>query len=483
MIRASELIGLDALDLADLVRRREAQPVELVRATIEAIEGLNPRLNAVVTPMFEQAVEAANEPLPPGPFCGVPFLLKDLLAAYAGVPMSSGSRLLETHIPDHDSELVVRFKRAGVIVVGKTNTPEFGLQPTTEPELFGPTRNPWDPTRTAGGSSGGAAAAVAAGLTPFAHANDGGGSIRIPASCCGIFGLKPTRARTPLGPDFGDLLNGLVVEHAVTRSVRDCAALLDATSGPDVGDPYWAPPPARPYLQEIGAAPERLRIALSRELPNGPKVHADCVAAVEDAAKLCEVLGHRVEEACPAFDFPGTLELFTGIWAAGCAQALEGITRLHGLKIEMDRLEPLTRALYRMGASMSATDYLLRVNALQLLARGIGRFFVDYDVWLTPTLAEPPTPLGAFAATPEEPLRGFLRATAFTPFTPLCNITGQPAMSVPLYWNTEGLPIGAHFVGRFGDETTLFRLASQLESERPWAKRWPALSVHEQARG
>jgi amidase len=317
----------------------------------------------------------------------------------------------------------------------------------------------------------------------MAHANDGGGSIRIPAACCGVFGLKLTRARVPLGPDFGDVLNGLVVEHAVTRGVRDSVALLDAIAGADVGDPYWAPPPARPYLQEIGADPGRLRIALTRQLPDGPEVHPDCVAAVEDAAKLCETLAHAVEEDCPRFEFPATLELFTGIWAVGCAQALEGIARRQGMEIDPERLEPLTGALYRMGASISAADYLLRINALQSIARRIARFFVEYDVWLTPTLAEPPPALGTFAATRDEPLKGFFRAADFTPFTPLCNITGQPAMSVPLYWNADGLPIGTHFVGRFGDEATLFRLAAQLESARPWAGRWPPLSIREKRLG
>lgn len=294
---SNELALLDAIAQAELVRRKEVKPIEMVEAAIERIERVNPAINAVVTPMFDEARAAAGGTLPDGPFTGVPFLLKDLLAAYAGVRMTSGSAFLRDFVPDHDSELVARHKRAGLIVVGKTNTPEYGIMPTTEPALFGPTRNPWDTTRATGGSSGGSAAAVAAGLVAFAHGNDGGGSIRIPASCCGVFGLKPTRARNPLGPDFGDMFSGLVAEHALTRSVRDSAALLDATSGSEIGDPYCAPPPARPFLHEVGADPGKLRIAFTTVAPSGATVHPDCVRAVIDAAKLCSDLGHEVVEA------------------------------------------------------------------------------------------------------------------------------------------------------------------------------------------
>src|SRR6185369_9512325 len=281
---------------------KEVKPIELIDAAIERIERINPAINAVVTPMFDSARDAASGKLPDGPFTGVPFLLKDLLASYAGVRMTSGSAFLHDFVPTHDSELVARYKRAGLIVVGKTNTPEYGIMPTTEPALFGPSRNPWDVTRATGGSSGGSAAAVASGMVPFAHGNDGGGSIRIPASCCGLFGLKPTRARNPLGPDFGDMFSGLVAEHALTRTVRDSAALLDATSGPDVGDPYHAPAPARPFLHEVGVEPRKLRIAVATSTPSGSPLHPDCVAAVKDAAKLCSDLGHNVEEASPKLD-------------------------------------------------------------------------------------------------------------------------------------------------------------------------------------
>ncbi|HXG66401.1 MAG TPA: amidase [Blastocatellia bacterium] len=470
------LARLDATAQAELVRSKEVKPIELVDAAIERIERLNPQLNAVITPMYEQAREAANGPLPDGPFAGVPFLLKDLLATCAGARLTGGTALLKDYTPDYDSELVARYKRAGLIVLGKTNTPEIGLLPTTEPTLHGPTRNPWDTTRTAGGSSGGSAAAVAAGMVPMAHANDGGGSIRIPASCCGVFGLKPTRARNPLGPDWGDMFSGLVQEHAITRSVRDSAALLDATAGPDLGDPYHAPPPARPFLHEVGADPGRLRVAFTTVSPTGTPVHPDCVAAVRDAVALLTDLGHEVVEAAPAIPGEMLLEAFMTVWAAGCAQTIDGMARMTGQAPAEDRLEPLTWAFYHMGQRRSASDYLLAIQALQRISRGVAQFFKDYDVWLTPTLGEPPLPLGAFDPTPENPMQGMMRAATFVPFTPICNATGQPAMSVPLYWNAEGLPVGTHFVGRFGDEATLFRLAAQLEAARPWADRRPPVS-------
>lgn len=468
---------LDATAQADLVRRREVKAIELVDAAIERIERLNPVLNAVVTPMYEQARSAAGDHLPEGPFMGVPFLLKDIFASYAGVPMTSGSAFLRDYVPDHDSEIVVRYKRAGLIVLGKTNTPEFGLIPTTEPRLFGPTCNPWDTSRSAGGSSGGSAAAVAAGMVAIAHGNDGGGSIRIPASCCGIFGLKPTRARTPVGPDFGDFLGGLAIDHALTRSVRDSAALLDATAGPDIGDPYWAPPPERPFIQEVGANPGRLRIAFTVESPTGAPVDPDCVQAVKEAAALCSELGHEVEEATPPITAEMVIQPFITVWAAGAAMAVDGLALLAGRVATMGEFETLTWALCEKGRQNSSAEYLIAVTMLQRVAREIAQFFVDFDLWLSPTLTEPPVPLGTFDSPPENPLQGFDRAVVYCPFTPIANFTGQPAMSVPLYWNADGLPVGAHFQGRFGDEATLFRLAAQLEEAKPWSNRRPPVSA------
>lgn len=466
---ADDFAFLDATAQAGLVRRKEVAPIELVDGVIERIERLNPRLNAVVTTMYDEARRIARGSLRAGPFSGVPFLLKDSLASYAGARMTSGSRLLRERIAGHDSELVTRLKRAGLIVLGKTNCAEFGLLPTTEPQLFGATRNPWNPHCTPGGSSGGSAAAVAAGMVEMAHGSDGGGSIRIPASCCGVFGLKPTRARNPLGPDHGDVRSGLVVEHALTRSVRDSAALLDATSGPDLGDPYYAPSPQRPFLREVGADPGRLRIAFTAQTI--APVHGDCASALLDAATLCGELGHEVTEAQPRIDYQLAAQSFTTLWTAGCAATIDGIVRSRGKSVGADDVEPLTWALYEMGRRVSASDYQLAIAALQALSRNIARFFTAYDVWLTPVLAEPPPVLGGFDAPPDDPLAAFRRAWAFAPITGICNFTGQPAMSVPLYWNTQGLPIGSHFAGRFGDEATLFRLAAQLEQAQPWAGR------------
>lgn len=473
MSNAEQFAFMDATAQAELVRRKDVKPIELVDAAIERIERLNPKLNAVITPMYEQAREAAQGVLPEGPFRGVPFLLKDLVASYAGVRMAWGSAFLRDFIPGHDSELVSRLKRAGFVIVGKTNTPEFGILPTTEPMLFSATRNPWDLGRSPGGSSGGSAAAVAVGIVPMAHANDGGGSIRIPASCCGIFGLKPTRARNPLGPDIGDMMGGLVAEHAVSRSVRDSAALLDATAGPDVGDPYWAPPAVRPYAEEVGIDPGRLRIAFSTKAPAGAKIHSDCVEAVHDAARLCASLGHEVSEGAPEFDGLLLVEAFTTVWAAGCASGIDSFAFLTGQPPKPDYFEPLTWALYEMGQRTTGSAYLLSQTILQRTSRQVARFMGKFDLWLTPTLAEPPLPLGSFDAAPDNPMRGFYRAVDYVPFTPIANATGQPAMSVPLYWNKEGLPVGSHFFGRLGDEATLFRLAAQLEKARPWADRRP----------
>jgi len=471
MSQPDELAFLDATAQAELVRRKEMQPLELVDAAIERIERLNPTINAVVTPMFDQARDAALNNLPDGPFSGVPFLLKDLLAFYAGVRMTFGSKLLQHFIPDHDSELVLRYKQAGLVILGKTNTPEFGILPTAEPVLFGPCRNPWNTERTTGGSSGGSAAAVAAGMVSVAHGNDGGGSIRIPASCCGLFGLKPTRGRNSLGPDFGDIMNGLVAEHVITRSVRDSAAILDATEGPALGDPYWSPPKERPFLQEVGADTGRLRIGFTNGKDLGISVHEDCISAVQDAAALCSELGHDVEEKSPSINRDEMIEAFIVLWSAGNASTIKAVGA------QQDQVEPLTWALAQMGLKYDAADYIIAVQTIQRMARGISSFFDEYDIWLTPTLGEPPVPLGTFDSPPDDPLWGFARSGEFVPFTPICNATGQPAMSVPLFWNDESLPVGTHFVGRFGDEATLFRLASHLEAARPWAGRRPPVSA------
>ena len=469
-----ELAWMDATAQAELVRTKQVKPIELVEAAIARIERLNPQLNAVVTPMYDVARKAASGPLPEGPFTGVPLLLKDLTASYAGVRMTSGSVFLKDYVAPVDSELVVRYKRAGFVVAGKTNTPEFGLLPTTEPRLFGATHNPWALDRTPGGSSGGSAVAVASGMVAAAHANDGGGSIRIPASCCGLFGMKPTRGRMPLSIEPVHLS----VEHVLTRSVRDSAAILDATFGAEPGDPDHAPPPARRYLEEVGADSGKLRIAFSKTTLSGEALHPDCVAAVEDAAKLCADLGHDVEEASPPVNEELLLGAFTTIWGASAATEIDGAALLSGRLPSEEQFEPLTWALAQRGRGCNAPSLLLALAMLQITSRVVAHFHETYDCWLTPTLGEPPVPLGTFDDSPPgDPMRAFDRAEAFVPFTPVSNASGQPAMSLPLYWNAEGLPIGTHFVGRFGDEATLFRLAAQLEQARPWAGRRPRVSA------
>jgi len=478
MAVSDELAFLDATSQAELVRQKELKPIELVEAAIERIERLNPELNAVILPMYEQAREVAQGDLPDGPFRGVPFLLKDIGAACAGVPQTSGTAFARDFIPSHDSELVVRQKRAGLIILGKTNTPELGILPTCESRFLGACKNPWNTKHSTGGSSGGSAAAVASGMVPLAHANDGGGSIRIPASCCGLFGLKPTRARNPLGPGLGDMMGGFVVEHCVSRSVRDSATLLDATAGPDIGDPYWAPPQQRPYLEEVGTDPGRLRIAFTTQAVTGVEVHKECVEAVRDVAKLCQDLGHEVTEADVELDGTMVNAAFITILATGgTGMFIRGMAMLTGQTPTQEHFEPLTWALYELSQKWSATDYALAVTSLQSVSRVIARFMIDYDAWLTPTLSKPPVPLGWMESRPEDPMAPLARAGEYVPFTPVCNFTGQPAMSVPLVWSREGLPVGTHFIGRFGDEATLFRLAAQLERARPWADRRPPVSA------
>ena len=482
----------DGLGLAELVRSRAVSAAELAAAAIERIEERNPRINAVVHRMYDEAKRVSTAPQVDGPFAGVPFLLKDLMASYAGAPLTSACRFLADYIPDHDSEMVVRYKRAGLIVVGKTNTPELGIMGFTEPRLFGPCRNPWNLDHTPGGSSGGSGAAVAAGIVPMAHGGDGGGSLRIPASCCGLFGLKPTRGRNPLGPDFGESWSGLVQEHAVTRSVRDSAALLDATCGPDLGAPYFAPPPARPFLAEVGADPGALRIAFTAEPLFGDSTHPDCRAAVTDAAELCASLGHHVEEARPSFDKAELRRSYLAVVAVNTARAIDGAGELLQRTPRAANFEPATWLLALIGQRMSGARYQAAIELLHRSSRRVARFFQSYDVLLTPTLAHPPLRIGALAlksadraairALRAAPLKKLLETAlekmageAFeaTSNTMLFNQTGQPAISAPLYWSSAGLPIGSQFVARYGEEATLLRLAAQLEAARPWFDRRP----------
>lgn len=477
MKRISEFKKYDGLGLAELVKRREVQAVELLDMVIERIEALNPKVNAVVTRMYDQAQEAIKLGLPAGPFTGVPYFLKDLHLLYTGVPTTYGSRFFADYRPDHDSTMTLRLKKAGLVICAKTNTPEFGQATSTEPVLFGPTRNPWNLNFSAGGSSGGAAAAVAAGMIPMAHATDGGGSIRIPASCCGLFGLKPTRARTPYGPDLGEGWSGASVGHAVTRTVRDSAALLDVTEGPDVGDPYWAPPPARPFVEEVGLDPGHLRIALCTTSFNGSRVDRICIDAAHDAARLCQSLGHSVEEAQPQVNGEELREAQRVIVVSNIRATLDARAQATEKPWTEDNVERMTYASAKGADSVSGADYARSVQAIHRAGRQVARFFEKYDLLLTPTMTCAPLPLGQpdMMAADVEVFRVPLMRTIG--FTSLFNAAGNPAMSVPLCWSEAGLPIGVQFVGRFGDEAALLRLAAQLERARPWDERRPLLSA------
>lgn len=464
----------DGLGLAALVKARQVSAAELFAAAMERVEQRNPATNAVVNRMYDQAQAAMAAGLPSGPFTGVPYLLKDLGPLYAGTVSTFGSSIFRNFVPDHDSEMTVRLKRAGLVIFGKTHSPEFGLSTSSESRLFGATHNPWDPEYSAGGSSGGSAAAIAAGMLPMAHGTDGGGSIRIPASCCGLFGLKPTRGRIPFGPDFGERWSGLASAHAITRSVRDSAALLDVVSGPDVGDPYWAPPPSRPYLVEVGADPGRLKIAFTTKPWNGHAVDPECVTAVAEAAKLCESLGHHLEEASPAIDETARAKAVAVIVTAQTRAVLLQAERLLGRPATPEDVERITWGTAELSRQFSASDYAMAVDVLHRTGRVVGRFLRGYDILLTPTMCTPPHKLGLLSmmGTDRDAYYGVLFGDiAFTaPF----NTTGNPAMSVPLHWSAAGLPVGVHFVAPFGDETTLFRLAAQLEAAQPWGERRPA---------
>lgn len=484
-----DLSQYDAIALATLLREKQLDVVEVIEWTLRQIERLNPVLNAVIHRMDEQALTTARHwqahlraGTAQSPLAGAPLLLKDLLAEYAGAPFNEGSRACRGYISKIDTELVRRYRAGGIIVCGKTNTPEFGASAATEPLLFGATRNPWDPSLIPGGSSGGSAAAVAAGIVALGHANDGGGSIRVPASCCGLFGLKPTRGRNPLGPLFGDLGNGIIHEHAVTRSVRDSAALLDITAGPEAGDPYFAPPPERPYLQEVGRAPGRLKIGFLTSIPEGwhrlSALHPDCLAAVKDAAKLCASLGHTVEEIAPTrLAYPGVLDIFTIIFSGFIGHVVKYWERELGHPLTADEIEPATWGWYQSVETKSPGDYLQSVADMQRFARFIGRFYLEggYDCLLTPTMSVPPLPLGALTPSPANQQSWLDDIMSCACFTCIENLTGQPAMSVPLYWNARNVPIGVQFAGRYGDEATLFRLAAQLETARPWQQRVPPI--------
>jgi len=477
-----DLAALDAVAQAELVRSGQASPAELVDAAIARVEALNPQLNAVIHERFERAREEAAGDLPDGPLRGVPMVLKDLDGTSAGDPYHAGTKHLRDrgYVAPADTYLTTKLRQAGLVIVGRTNTPELGLQPTTEPEAHGPTRNPWDLDRSTGGSSGGSAAAVASRMVPLGHAGDGGGSIRIPASECGLVGLKPSRGRHSLGPDVGESWGGLVSRLVVSRTVRDTATVLDAVHGPMPGDPYTAPPPERPYVDELGADPGALRIGWTATAPD-PTVttHPECVAAVQGAAALLEALGHRVSEDHPAlWDDQAFVDHFTGqfinAFAVWTAAELDHLGRISGEPVAAEGVEAGTWAAAELGRAITAVQYFEAVTALHAYTRRVAEFWAGgFDLLVTPTIPEPPPLLGEFAATPDNPLAGLFRSAGIVPFTAPFNTRGQPAVSLPLHWSSDGLPIGVQLVAAYGREDLLLRVASQLEAAAPWADRLP----------
>jgi len=474
---------LDATGQADLVRRKEASPRELVDAAIARIERINPKINAVLIPLFEKARAAADSPeLPAGPFRGVPFLLKDLVSTSAGDPNHNGMQFLKKlgFVGPIDSFIIERFRAAGLVTVGRTNTPELGLAGTTEPLAYGPSRNPWNPAHSTGGSSGGSSAAVAARLVPAASASDGGGSIRIPASECGIVGLKPTRGRISLGPLAGEFWHGLATEGVVSRSVRDSAALLDVISGEMPGDPYFAPPPRQPFASEVERSPGKLRIGLMTREPNNRRpLHAECVKAVESAGRLLESLGHHVEISHPAaYDEADMQTHFVTVVDAHSAQAMDVIGELVGQEVRAEDVEAYTWQFVEQGRKVTARQYVTAAEWLQVWSRRMASWWADgHDLLVTPTISEPPPLLGDLGGPSGDPRKKWLRNLEVIPFTPAFNVTGQPGISLPLHWTPEGLPVGVHLVSAYAREDLLIRVAAQLESAAPWAARKPPISA------
>lgn len=484
----------DGIGLAELVKTKKISPEELVEAAILRIENKNPSVNAVITKMFDDARLKSKSNLPDGTFKGVPFLVKDILTGVKGIRFTSGSRAYKNRISDYNSEIVNRFHKTGLVILGKTNVPEFGLLGITEPELFGATRNPWDTTRTPGGSSGGSAAAIASGMVPMASGNDGGGSIRIPASCCGLFGLKPSRGRNPSGPVDGRLWQGAATEGILSRSVRDSAAMLDATNGPDSGAPFAIMSPERPFIKEAETDPGKLKIAFSTESPVKMPVHAECVKAVTNTVKLLEDLGHHVEEKAPPVNGFKIAKSYFTMYYGEVAADIKKVASYLGRKVTPKDVEEMTYTLGLIGRSISAGDFVEAMNDWDTFARIMGSFHEAYDVYITPTTAEPPIKIGALAPTPVERigmkiintfnlgkllvLSGMAEKIAIksfskTPFTQLANLTGQPAMSMPIHFTKNNLPVGVQFTAKLGNEKTLFRLAGQIEKERPWFHKTP----------
>jgi amidase len=474
---ADDTRWLDATDQAALVRRGEVTPRELLDAAIERIERIDPQLNAVVIRWFDHARTIADGPLPDGPFRGVPFLLKDLWAHFEGQTLSNGNQALKDAAPlsPTDTTLVSRFKAAGLVTAGRTNSPEFGSLPTTEPTAWGPTRNPWNTDHSTGGSSGGSGAAVASGMVPIAHASDGGGSIRIPASCCGLVGLKPSQGRITLGP-YRDESN-LGVELCVSRSLRDTAAMLDAVRGPGVGDTVIAPAPERPYLEELGAPAGRLRIGLLDHHPFGPEIHPECATAARNAAALLESFGHHVEHAFPsAMANPEFGRRFSALWSTNMATSISRIAAQLGRELTDDEVQLHNRAQATFARNVSGVDYAMALAANVEFRRAVQQWWADgWDLLVSPTLAEPPTRIGEFDDVEDSPMAPMVRSMSYVAFTPAFNASGQPAISLPLHTTADGLPVGVQLVAAYGREDVLFRVAAQIEAAQPWTGRHPSI--------
>ncbi len=473
-------VDLDATAQAELVRSGQASPAELVDAAIARIEKLNPDLNAVIHERFEAARREAAAPLPEGPFRGVPFLLKDLGGSAAGDPFHLGSAFLKNRDfrAARDAYFTEKIRRAGFVILGRTNTPELGLMPTTEPTAYGPSRNPWSPSHSPGGSSGGGAAAVAARLVPVAHASDGGGSIRIPAAHCGLVGLKPTRGRSSFGPDVGERWHGFSVELVVSHSVRDTAGVLDAVAGPMPGDPYAAAPPARPFAEALARDPDRLRIGLLARGVRDLALVPECEAAVRHTASLLGELGHEIEESHPAaLDDPELASAVAKVIMASTARALAGWAEKTGVEPGPEEVEPSTWTLAQVGRQLSAPDYLGAIDRVHGYGRQIAAWFDEggFDLLLSPTCADLPPELGSFASPPDQPLAGFARAAVYACYTSPFNATGQPGISLPLHWSASGLPVGSQLVARTGGEDLLLQVAAQVERAHPWMSRKPPI--------
>lgn len=489
------------MGLAKLVGDGEISAAELCEEAIRRAEGLNPKLNAIVTPLYAYARETDAQSRPGAPFSGVPFLLKDAHHALKGFAMSSGSKLLKDVVSSHEAEIVTRFKKAGLVILGKTNTPEFKLAYVTEPDAFGPTRNPWNLNYTPGGSSGGSAAAVAAGIVPFASATDEGGSIRVPASCCGLFGLKPSRGRNPVGPDFDEAWDGMSTSHVITRSVRDSAAILDAVCGPESGAPYGLSPPETSFFNAINIEPEPLRVCFHTPSAYGEKIHPECQKALERTCKLLEGLGHHVEESAPVYQEEEAALNWCIVMIANAAALVDKLVGVYGQATVRRDIELSNYALYSIGRRLKALDLVNAKRRWRQLGALMDKRLKKYDLMLTPTLGKPPVAVGSQHPGKADQramklirswagriilsnrkltfstLETFIQKTmrGQLPFTIIANMTGQPAMSVPLHWTQDGLPCGVQFIGPMGGEARLLRLAAQLEKAQPWSGRKPQM--------